>query len=588
MPTAYKKNNVKFTRLKKANSETEYTKNDCEASDELNNYFKSVFTDDIDAGTISFSYFMKNFVDSNHPDPLDMENVAPEGLTIDQIVVREEDVLELLNKVNPYKSAGDDQIHGNILKECADELCEPLTKLFNLSIQSGIVPASWKSATITALHKGDEKYLTCNYRPISLTSQLCKLLEKIIRKHILAFLTENNLLSEHQHGFCEKKSCMTNLLESLEDITSMIDEGIPVDEIFMDFTKAFDKVSHERLLYKLDKIGVKGSVLRWIESFLCNRQQRTKVGQSYSKWAKVTSGVPQGSVIGPILFLVYINDLPSLIRSYCKVFADDTKFYGQASTSEECQILQDDLDRAMKWADEWKMEFHPQKCHILHFGKKNQHFKYTIGDNVISPVTEEKDLGVTISQDLKWSKHISDVVTKANRMVGLVKHTFSYMDKDMFMTVYKTLIRPLLEYNPQIWNPHYAKDITALEKVQRRATKMVPELSDMSYDERLKVLKLYPLKDRRLRGDMITTYKIINNMINVPKDTICPISMSRTSARRHDLQIRRKLCKTDVRKYFYTQRIAEPWNNLSSNIVYSPTVNSFKANYDKGVLGDYN
>ena len=213
---------------------------------------------------------------------------------------------------------------------------------------------------------------------------------------------------------------------------------------------------------------------------------------------------------------------------------------------------------------------------------------YLLGDNVIAPVSEEKDLGVTISQDLKWNKHISDIVAKANRMVGLVKHTFSYIDKEMFITVYKALIRPLLEYNPQIWNPHYSKDVTALEKVQRRATKMVPELSDMSYDERLRILKLYPLKDRRLRGDMITTYKILNNMINVPKDKICPMSMSRTSTRRHGLQIDRRMCKTDVRKYFYTQRIAEPWNKLSSNIVYSPTVASFKANYDKGVLGDYN
>ena len=531
---------------------------------------------------------MRVFVDPDHPDPLYVpDSMSQHNQFLKHITVTEEDVLTLLKKIDPYKSPGDDNIHPMILKQCAEELCGPLTKFFNLSISMGVTPDAWKSATVTPLHKGGLKDQTDNYRPISLTSQVCKLLEKIIRKRIMSYMVENSLLSEHQHGFCEKKSCLTNLLESLEYITGCIDEGIAVDELFMDFRKAFDKVSHEQLLYKLDKMGVKGILLRWIESFLQNRKQRTKVGKQYSQWTQITSGVPQGSVIGPLLFLVYINDLPSLLQSHCKLFADDSKIYGKVNTPEGCQQLQNDLTRASDWAREWKMVFHPEKSHVIHYGTHNNKFQYTLGENNIAAVDEEKDLGITISSDLKWAKHIADVVSKANRMVGLVKHTFTFMDKDMFLTLYKTLIRPLLEYNPQIWSPHYLKDISALEKVQRRATRMVPEISHMEYEERLKTLKLYPLQKRRTRGDMITTYKIINGLIDVSPE-ICPLATNTTSTRSHGLQLLRKVCKTDMRHNFYTQRIAEPWNKLHNTTVYSPTVNSFKANYDREVLGDYN
>ena len=242
----------------------------------------------------------------------------------------------------------------------------------------------------------------------------------------------------------------------------------------------------------------------------------------------------------------------------------------------------------LDWANQWGMEFHPDKCKVVHFGRKNTHSIYNLGPDQITAVTETKDLGITVSDDLKWAKHISTCVKKANRMIGLIKNTFTYMDKDMFITLYKSLVRPLLEYCPQVWNPHMLKDIESLEKVQRRATKIVPELHDLQYEDRLKHLGLFPLQQRRHRGDMITVYKILNGMVDMDREILCPSHHGNRHTRRHNLKIKGNISKTDIRKNSFTQRIVLPWNMLHQDIVTSPTIDSFKARYDKAYLDQFN
>ena len=440
---------------------------------------------------------------------------------------------------------------------------------------------------MTPLYKSGLRKYPENYRPISITSQIGKLLEKIARKEMMKHLMENNLLSDHQHGFCDKRPCATNLLETFEDITSLVEEGIPIDELFMDFQKAFDKVSHERLIYKLDKLGIRNTLLLWVESFLSDRFQRVKINGSYSSWSYVSSGVPQGSVLGPLLFVAYINDLPSLMTTNCKLFADDAKLYGRVDTLLNQEELQKDLDACWHWANEWNMVFHPDKCKVIHFGTKNERNIYHIGPNIIHRVSDTKDLGIIVSEDLKWAKHISMCTKKANRMVGLIKHTFSFMDKDMFLVLYRSLIRPLLEYCPQIWSPYYNKDINMLEKVQRRATKLVPSLYDLPYDQRLLHLGLYPLKDRRQRGDMITVYNLINGRINMNVGKVCQFNTGCTATRSHNYQLQGQICRTEMRKNSFSQRIILPWNQLDPYTVLAPSVNSFKERYDKAHLSQY-
>ena len=229
--------------------------------------------------------------------------------------------------------------------------------------------------------------------------------------------------------------------------------------------------------------------------------------------------------MGPLLFVAFINDFPASLKTNCKLFADDSKIYGKAQDDEDCQLIQDDLDTCMEWADRWKMSFHPDKCKAMHLGKSNRKYIYMLGNNMINATSEEKDLGVTITDDLSWSKHISNCVKKANRTLGMIKHTFSYMDKEMFLNLYKALIRPILEYCPQIWNPMLKRDIDKLEKVQRRSTKIVPELKDLPYDERLLKLGLYPLSERRRRGDMIATFKILNGFMECNHKKLLPLNM---------------------------------------------------------------
>ena len=586
----YKKKSTTFIRLNKVytkeDKENDLTTNDKETAEELNHFFKSVFTTENDRDAINMNYFMKTFVDQDHPEPFDNCNNSSSSNQINEINITVDDVYEFLKNLNPNKSAGEDGMHPRVLKECADQLAYPVHKLFCMSLTSGTLPNSWKRATVTPIHKDEDRANAENYRPISITSQIGKVLEKIVRKNIMAHLNENNLLSKHQHGFCEGKSCLTNLLEALEDITSMIDDGLPVDGVFLDFKKAFDKVSHERLLFKVHQMGIEGSLLEWISNFLSDRSQRVKVNNSYSDWQLVTSGVPQGSVLGPILFIIYINDFPVLLKNTCKMFADDAKIYGKVENIADKESIQNDLQQCVQWANVWLMEYNKKKCKVIHFGTKNQNFDYQMEGHKLTVIEEEKDLGVIVSQNLKWSKQVTAAAKKANKMLGLIKHTFTYMNKDMFKILYKTLIRPHLEYCPQVWSPYLAKDINTLENIQRRATKIVPELCNLSYEDRLKELQLFPLKDRRLRGDMITTYKMLNGLIKVDLEQIVP-THGLSSTRSHAQQLKGQLVKGNMRKNFFTQRIVLPWNNLSNDTISSDTVNTFKGNYDREVLGQY-
>ena len=333
-------------------------------------------------------------------------------------------------------------------------------------------------------------------------------------------------------------------------------------------------------------MGIHGTLLQWLSNFLSDRSQRVKVNNAYSEWKEVTSGVPQGSVLGPILFIIYINDFPLFLKNYCKMFADDAKIYGKAESVSDNESLQHDLNLCVNWSKEWLMEFNRSKCKVLHFGTKNKDYKYYIDGHMVTPVEEEKDLGIIVSEDLKWTKQTIATTKKANKMIGLVKHTFSYMNKEMFLVLYKTLIRPLLEYCPQVWSPYMKKNINLLENIQRRATKLVPELYDVPYEERLKRLKLFPLKDRRVRGDMISAYKMINGIIKVNREKIVPLH-NNLSTRSHHQQLNGAIVKNNRRKNFFTQRIVRPWNDLSTNTISSDNVNTFKGRYDKEKLGHY-
>ncbi len=257
-------------------------------------------------------------------------------------------------------------------------------------------------------------------------------------------------------------------------------------------------------------------MLKWIKSFLQDRKQRVLIRGTHSEWAPVTSGVPQGSVLGPSLFLIFINDMPDLINSTMKLFADDSKMYRRISRNQTNRDLQVDLDKVCEWSDKWQMVLNQKKCKHMHIGthENGERFSFKNENTTVELqlVEEQKDLGLLIDSKLKFSKHITQSVSKANRNLGLIARTFTYLDKDMFVQLYKSLVRPHLEYATPVWSPLLKKDRVAIENVQRRASRLLQVYANKEYQERLRSLGLPSLEYRRERADLVQVYKIFNGI----------------------------------------------------------------------------
>ena len=407
-------------------------------------------------------------------------------------------------------------------------------------------------------------------------------MEKIIRNKIVDHLESNHLLSKHQHGFRSNRSCLTQLLEYFTEIHDIIDKGDPVDAIYLDCKKAFDTVPHKRLIEKLKSYGIVGKVLKWIESFLKDRSQRVVVKGVPSDTLPVWSGVPQGSVLGPVLFLIYINDLLEEVISGGKLFADDSKLFKRIKSTEDRDILQEDLMKLQEWSRKWLLEFNENKCKVMHIGSSNPRYEYQLNNTTLEVTMEEKDLGIYVTPDWKSTTHVAKAAAKANSMVGWIDKTFSYMDCEMFKCLYPGLVRSHMEYSVQAWSPHYRKDIETLEKVQRGATKLVPDLRGKPYEDRLRILNLTTLEDRRIRGDLIEVFKIMHGYENLDRNQFFTLSseVSPHETRGHNLKIWTPQKQTLTRRKFFDIRVIDLWNQLPPGVVGSNSILSFKISLD--------
>jgi len=304
------------------------------------------------------------------------------------------------------------------------------------------------------------------------------------------------------------------VLETLEAWTGILDDGFGIDVIYLDYRKAFDTVPHSRLISNLQVRGIYGQLLQWIEAFLVGRSMRVMVSGSSSSWVKVSSGVPQGSVLGPILFLVFVNDLPDWVKSSFKMFANDSKLWATISNTTDRKTLQEDLNRLKCWSEKWLLRFNPEKCKVMHVGhsvpteytlqKKDQTFKQ-------AEVEEEKDLGIYITNDFKIAKQCKEAAKKAMNVLRTVRRHFPRIHEPTFLILYKAYVRPHFKYCIQAWSPYFKKDTECLEQVQRRATKLINGFKN------LKRLKLTTLEKRRLRRDLTETFKIITGREKIDK-----------------------------------------------------------------------
>lgn len=376
------------------------------------------------------------------------------------------------------------------------------------------------------------------------------------------------------------RSCLTNLLEFLENITKEIDNENCVDVIYLDFAKAFDKVPHKRLLSKLEGHGITGKILGWIASWLSDRRQKVSVEGELSEWAAVKSGVPQGSVLGPLLFLVYINDIDEDVISKLKKFADDTKVAKVVNSTQDAEILREDLVRLQNWSRDWQMEFNADKCHVMHIGKKTLNSQYVLNGSTLKPTESERDLGVLVDKSCKFSEHCNKVANSANAVLGMIKRTITCRRKDIMVRLYKALVRPKLEYCVQAWCPYQKKDIEKLENVQARATRLINDCRNLCYEKRLKYTGLTTLSERRIRGDMIEVFKILKGFTKVNFNTWFKLS-DNNRTRGHRYKLEKSRSRLDIRKHFFSQRVVNAWNKLPSEVVESESINAFKNRYDR-------
>ena len=526
----------------------------------LNDQFKSVFSKD----------------DPSEPHPLP----NPEFPKIQDINITEPGVRKLLQNLKPNKASGPDNISPLILKTLAPEIAPSLTLIFQKSYETSEVPEDWRTANVSPIFKKGEKYTAANYRPVSLTCICSKLMEHIITSHILKHSNENNILYNLQHGFRPKLSCETQLVEFVHDISKNMVSGTQTDVIVMDFSKAFDKVSHKKLSQKLHHYGIVGKTHSWINAFLTNRTQKVVVNGDSSSSVLVASGVPQGSVLGPSLFLFYINNMPDNIKSTVRLFADDTIIYIALKPNTNNSILQEDLDKLASWEKNWKMEFHPQKCQVIHITKNRNKIKntYTLNGHTLESADNAKYLGVTITSDLSWNQHIDNITKKANKTLGFVRRNVKTSSQNIKTQAYFTLVRPILEYASPVWNPHTKNNINKIEMVQRRAARYVCNRyhNTSSVTNMIHSLGWRSLQARRVDAKLVLFYKIVNGLVAIPISTyLTPVI--RKDSTFHNTQA--FLTYTTTIDYFmhsFFPSTIKLWNHLPENIVSLPNLDTYK------------
>ena len=529
----------------------------------LNEFFHNCFND--------------SFSPLTNPTLLDTSRCPP------QLLITEEEVTDLLLSLDPAKSTGLDKISAVMLRSTAAFIAPSLTKLFNLSLASGRFPTDWKCACITPILKSGDSALASNYRPISILPIVSKVLERHVYTLVFDHLATNSPISPYQWGFMPKRSTASALCTLTHDCLRSLDDSKEVCSVYFDLRKAFDTVPHIPLLQKLTNLNLDTYILNWIHSYLANRTQMVAVGGEQSCSLPVISGVPQGSVLGPLLFLVYINDVSTHVSASSKLalFADDMALYRCISSPADYTVLQSDITSISMWVSSNFLSLNSNKCCFMLISRKRScsiapPTLYIDPETALQQVNTVKYLGIQLTADLSWSSHIANICSKARKLIGLTYRQFYHCKPEIALKLYTTFIRPHLEYASVVWDPHLAKDIQSLEQAQKFALRMCYREWTCQYEHLLERAKLPTLSERRKRAKLCHLFKIVHELTDCQVAPVHTKMLSYNTRQVSNLSLQDLRANTSQFLFSFYPHTISLWNSLPPDIQTISSLHAFK------------
>jgi exonuclease III len=514
---------------------------------------------------------------------------------LSHIEIKPEVVYKTLLSLDTSKACGPDNVGNKVLKNCALSLVDPLCKIFQKSLCDGVFPTVWKDANLSALYKGKEHYSRCNYRPISLLSCISKCLERCVFIELYKFCVVNQLLTWKNSGFKHIDSTILQLISLVQTMYENLDKGKNITIIFLDVSKAFDRVWQEGLIFKLKTFGICGNLLKWFESYLCNRRQRVIVKGKCSKWYHTNAGVPQGSILGPLLFLIFINDIVNHVKCDIRLFADDTCIFDiNENTDLSIYNLNNDLASLHKWSKDWCVTFNPSKTVYMHLTRKNEILPLPplyFENNVLKRVSNHKHLGIIINEKLNWDSHISYVIEKISLRLNSMRRAQILLPRHCLETVYKCMILPIIDYGDVLYPELSKSQLCRLVNIQRQAALICTKAYQRTPNTLLlNELGWEDLSIRRRYHSLTIMFKILNNMAPDYLIQMCP--SVRSNSVPYVLRNENKLsifhCKySNYRRSFFPVAV-NLWNELEKDIILCNSLSGFKCLLKKQMFKNVN
>ena len=531
--------------------------------------------------------FAQNF-NLNSPVPPPAYVIFPGAPSLSDLTFSEGDVREALLHLKPSTSSPDN-LPGIFLSRLAFQLSSPIHRISTSSLSSAVFPCRWKQATVIPIFKGKGSVTDpITYRPISLTPVLSKVLERLVANKLTSRITNNKLDDCKQHGFVAGRSAVSNLIVADSLLSTHIDSHTPVDMIFFDFSKAFDRVPHNLLIHRLAQLGIHGSLLNWLASFLTSRTQSVHVSDLYSPPTSVASGVIQGSVLGPTLFSSFISSIAScILYSYHLFYADDLKIIHTITSPASHAELQSDLDRLPAWSITWGMSFNKAKCQVLHLGLHNPRHQYWLGGDLLQPADSLDDLGLlrTAKTPCDYDAHAQRCLRRAYGAISIILRGLSSRRPTIMRRVFTTYIRPIVEFAAALWFPSSVGGRDRLERLQRSFTKRIAGFNTISYDVRLRLLNLPKLSTRVNLIKLITMYKIVHGQIGISLRDI-NLAINSGVTRANGIRLTLPAPRTNTMLHSFAYSAGQLWNSLPRHIVEAPTVSLFKLHLSRINIDD--